>query len=697
MKQDRILPSAEELILCKDPAIVCETYLFEPSDAEEHLGFLFAAGETEDRGGIGKPLLDTVITAIQKEYYRDPSRSASTSFEMALHQANLILYDSVESGIRDWMGHFHVAIGILAGKELHLSVAGAGAVFLARNRSVTNISKGISHFPITDPLKTFSQVASGEVQARDTIFFTSATFDTVFRSVDIGRFSLEHSASTIASRLEQLYLDQGHRVPLSTTVVTLLPQYIAEPKQEQPSAARKQHASAIPPKLQPRVPLIIKRSSIQQVFTAIISIFGYIWTALQQWVWPAVKNTSRGAVKSIPKISVSLPKASPKHAMSWISSLPKSSKIFAGIAVLLLIALGVSIVLLQYKRASDQVIEQASQKLHEARTKVDAAKTALIYDNREQATGLLKDAKALADELQAGTLYTDETKALAQDIQTQQDRLQKIFRTSTANTKTIGDFSSTLNGKTPTHLFFVNNAIYAANPDTNAIGKMELDGKASVAHATSAGIGFITNGSVQSSDKTITFSTDGGGIALFDTKDNTLTSQTIDYPSDKPAIEDLAVFGNRLYIYDTGLKNILSFNKTLRGFSGGSPWITDADAAKTPIKSIAIDGSIYALAQDGKITKFFRGAIADFTQAAVDPSLSSATKIVTNDTMQNLYVLDPANKRVVIYSKKGALLRQLFFEDASSISDIAISADETHLYALDGTKVLEVALVEEAQ
>ena len=106
--------------------------------------------------------------------------------------------------------------------------------------------------------------------------------------------------------------------------------------------------------------------------------------------------------------------------------------------------------------------------------------------------------------------------------------------------------------------------------------------------------------------------------------------------------------------------------------------------------------NIYALAKSGEIIKLFRGASADFVQATVEPTLSSATKIVTSDTMQNLYVLDPTNKRVVILSKKGALIRQLFFDEASSLTDISVVPDEQRLFALNGTKVLEVTLTEDA-
>jgi hypothetical protein len=64
--------------------------------------------------------------------------------------------------------------------------------------------------------------------------------------------------------------------------------------------------------------------------------------------------------------------------------------------------------------------------------------------------------------------------------------------------------------------------------------------------------------------------------------------------------------------------------------------------------------------------------------------------------MQNLYLLDPQNKRVVVLSKKGALLRQIYIDTASTLADVTISPDETHLYALDGANVIDVSLVDQA-
>ena len=334
--------------------------------------------------------------------------------------------------------------------------------------------------------------------------------------------------------------------------------------------------------------------------------------------------------------------------------------------------------------------------MHQARTKVDAANTALIYDNRTQAAGLLDDAQKLADQLAEKHLYAQETEVLKIDIQTQQDRIQRISRATSANSHVLGDIASFTNGKTPSRVFFVDNALFTASPDTNTIIKMTLDGKASPVHQTTSGIGFIASGAMQSSDKTILFNTSPVGLALFDTKDNTLIPQSITFPAPKPEITDLAVFGNRLYIFDATQKNIFSYNKTLKGFIGGTAWITDAAAQSADIKSLAIDGNIYTLSAGGKITKLFRGATAEFTQAAVSPALDGATRIYTTDTMQNLYVLDPANKRVVIFTKKGALVRQLYIDTAKSLADVSVSPDETHLYALDGSTILDITLAETA-
>ncbi len=732
-------PDAKELILGQDTRYMCETYMFEPSPEETALGYMYAAGEIEDRGGVGKELLDLVVSAVQKEYYRDPKRSPASSFELALHQANLILHDSVEQDIRDWMGYFHVAIAVLVGNILHISVAGGASVQLCRKSTVTEVSTGLAHFPITNPLRTFSQLASGAVAPRDTIFLSTLHFSTLYRPEDLAHFAIEHSATTITARLQQLYADQSYNTAVAVVTVSVLPKYIVSPREEVYAAPLRirDHANTQQQNLAPRRPLIIHRTGLASTLFFLVQLIGRGWRSFLAHVWPHIKRggakggqalvqvskttsqnvktltsslrTSRSVSLGLKKTSVlrllparlSIPAVKTWPGMIWakivgtLTHLPSTSKIFAVIALVLLVALAASLVLLHKKRVTDQEIQHASELLHEAITKKDAAEAALVYNNRDQAALLLKDAEGVLTQLRDTTLYQAEGQAVAQQITVERDRMQKITRTTPDQVRVVGDFASGITKKPPHTLFFVNGQIYTFNPDNNAILSMDTAGTTAVATANTQGIGFFTAGSGLTADKTLLLTTAEPGLALFDATTNTIQKQAIEALPKDTVLSAIAPFGNRLYIYDTKTKNILSFSKTLRGYSGGTAWITDATFPKDSIRSLAVDGTIFTLHADGTIRRLFKGVATEFKQEAVEPLLNNADKIVTSENLRHLYVLDTSRNRIVIFNKKGALIRQIFFETPSHITDFALDDQEINLYVLDGTKVVAVPVTAE--
>ncbi|MBI1834055.1 MAG: hypothetical protein HYR90_04505 [Candidatus Andersenbacteria bacterium] len=724
MARDQALPDAQEVLVTRE-GVAGETYLFEPGTGETRLGWLFAALQTRDREGIGSEILDTVATAIQREYYRDPRRSAASSFELALHQANLILHDMAEQGMRDWMVDFHASVVALAGNELHISVAGEGQVLLARKANLTNISVGLAHSPITDPLQTFSQVASGIAAPRDTLYVAGSPLSSIVAETELKRLALENSANIIASRLTQQTKDTSSTTSLAAVVVVFAPQYAAREKDTTMSAAPAGGRAVNRSYLTPRQPLIIHRGLPRQTLSLLGKGSKAAFNFTRERVWPHVKSGSRQGGRALLQVSKvtgsSLKNVATDRAgrvrfklpnptqmgksaavgtaqftlglRQRLTTLPKSSKLFGVISLILLVLLGGSLLLLQQKRASDAAIQQASETLQEARAKAEAAKTALIYDNRDQANGLLDEASTLTQQLQGKNIYIEESRQLLTEIEEQRDRLQRISRVDSAKVKTIGDFEANIS-KTPQRLFFVSDALYAYHPENNAIVRMALDGTSQVVQQTSQGIGFFTEGIVHTPDKTITLITDPAGAALFDTKDNSLSKQEISFASTKPVIADAAVFGNRLYVLDRSINNILSYNKTLRGYSAGTPWITDQNFPVRTIVNIAVDGNVYTLHEDGSIHSLFKGVAAEFNQEAVSPIIPATARIITTDEYQFIYVIDPANKRIVVYDKNGKLIRQHVVDVASEFSDATIYPDETKAYVLDGTRVLEISLTE---
>lgn len=696
---------AKELILCSDERFICDAFIFEPTRQEGPLGYLFAVGEVEARGGVGQELLDLTLSAIQKEYYRDTKRSPASSFELALHQANLILNDSTARGVKDWMGYFNVAVCVLVGSTLHVSVAGQATVSLVRKTGLTDVSEGLATYPVTNPLRTFSQLASGTVQARDVLYLGTANFKPLFRSEDLKRFAIDHSAHTIVTRLQQLYSDYGLRHPMAALVVSLLPKYIVEPRTESISPPGTRRGEPIhQASLQPRKPIILNRSWLSTLGAIAERVAAVGLEHARQTLWPALKQGSRqiggqarhgGAalltaskrtVEQLPKIRVN---------RSFIASLPRSSKIFAVLTLVFAVALVVSLFLLRNKRVEDSRTAQVSEQLHSAQTAKDAAAAALIYDNRDEAQKHISEAHNLAQQVKSSGLYAEEVAALEKEIEVQQDRLQKIVRASSETATPVGSWSEYISNPGDMRLFVLGDELFTFDPQTNAILKLTSDGKAERVTQTTEGIGFFVNGAVQNADKTIVLTTDGPGVALFETKDNSLLKQEITLPSEQTRLGAVGVFGNRLYLHDETTGQIHTYNKTLRGYTGGEAWIADGEFPKDTIRSIAIDGNIFTLHSDGALQRLFKGVPAEFALAAVEPSLSGATRIITSDEHQYLYIVDPANKRVVIFTKEGELVRQIFIESASNMQDAAVGPDEKNLYILDGAQVLRVSLEEE--
>lgn len=714
----RLAVDAKELILCSDERFVCDTYIFEPTRQEQVLGYLFAVGEVEDRGGVGRELLDLAVAAIQKEYYRDPSRSASNSFELALHQANMLLNDSAERGVRDWMGFFNVAVCVLVGTTLHVSVAGQASVSLVRKSSLTEVSEGLAVYPVTNALRTFSQVASGTVTVRDVIYVGTANFRPLFRSEDLKRLAIDHSAHTITTRLQQLYHDYGLRHPLAALTVSLLPQYIVPPAPE--TALETRRGEAIhQASLTPRRPIILKRSWLSTAALMSGRALQYGWQKFSTLIWPALQRgsvtlsgqakrgstallyASKRTVQGWAAKGATLPRQPWRFSWgglrSWAGNLPRSSKIFAVLALVFAVALTASLLFLRAKRAEDARIQQASEQLHAARTAKDAAAAALIYDNRDEAQKLLSEATSKLDQVQASGLYQEDAQKLHAEVAAERDRLQKIVRAAGAAASKIGSWSEFVASPQDMHLFVVDNTLFTYQPGTNAILKLSADGQAERVTQTTEGIGFFAAGAVQAADKTIVLATDAPGVALFDSKDNSLLKQDITLPNEQIRIGGLTTFGNRLYVFDQTAGQIHVYNKTLRGYAGGEAWLADGEFPGSTVRSFAVDGNIFTLHNDGTIRRLFKGVPADFMLAKIDPSLSGATGIITSDEHQFIYVVDPPNKRVVIVTKEGELVQQIFIEDANNMQDAAVPPDEKSLYVLDGARVLKISLVEEGQ
>ncbi|GIW69295.1 MAG: hypothetical protein KatS3mg101_0042 [Patescibacteria group bacterium] len=112
-------------------------------------------------------------------------------------------------------------------------------------------------------------------------------------------------------------------------------------------------------------------------------------------------------------------------------------------------------------------------------------------------------------------------------------------------------------------------------------------------------------------------------------------------------------------------------------------------------RSITVAYSIYLLTKNGELTKHTSGNKNTFEIKGLNNDLSGATKVLTTIDFDYIYVLDPANQRVVVLDFEGNLVKQYTHQPLTSwedLRDMTVTSDETALYLLNGSKVMKIGL-----
>lgn len=162
-------------------------------------------------------------------------------------------------------------------------------------------------------------------------------------------------------------------------------------------------------------------------------------------------------------------------------------------------------------------------------------------------------------------------------------------------------------------------------------------------------------------------------------------------------IIDISLYNNRLYTLSAKNQQIFKHLPTPSGFSSGEPWIVKAVKHESPFVSFTIDGFVYLVTENGDVYKFATGKQQTFELEAVDPPIRAASKIFTRPSSKFLYVLEPSQKRLILYEKSsGKLRRQYLFPSLTEIQDFVLDEKEEILFLLEKNVLYSVRLLPDA-
>ena len=155
---------------------------------------------------------------------------------------------------------------------------------------------------------------------------------------------------------------------------------------------------------------------------------------------------------------------------------------------------------------------------------------------------------------------------------------------------------------------------------------------------------------------------------------------------------DIAAYGKYLYVLSPKNNQIYKYAKLRSKYSSSTEYNLDANLENAI--SFAIDGNIYVLKKGGEIIKIFKSKKQQFEIEDLAVDISEASKLYTTPELNELYILDPVNRRVVVVTKDVGLgaryKEQIFFEDLEDIQDIYVNQSEDKLYLLTKKEIYQV-------
>ena len=156
---------------------------------------------------------------------------------------------------------------------------------------------------------------------------------------------------------------------------------------------------------------------------------------------------------------------------------------------------------------------------------------------------------------------------------------------------------------------------------------------------------------------------------------------------------DIYLYASNVYVLDKDNSAIWRYAAGSTGFGARQNWFGPGVSPDLSA-SVAwtIDGSIWILRADGKITKFTLGKPDSFVVEGLETPINQAVDIYTNETAQFLYILDPQNSRVVVVDKKGQFKAEYLTGELASARKIVASEADKELIFLTGSKLLSINL-----
>lgn len=291
----------------------------------------------------------------------------------------------------------------------------------------------------------------------------------------------------------------------------------------------------------------------------------------------------------------------------------------------------------------------------------------LIYNNMNGATQSMQAAQTLLDQTTPGTEEQQQTYDTTKTkITTLLEKSQGITRVSPTVLATLPSDKQGVTGTAG-----INNYLFSSGLEI-----FRFNGLTSAWEQQTATLGVVATPklSTTETDTTALLIDSTNRLARYSSATQTLNPITSGTDGLK-STEDMQVYNTALYVLVAADQQIVKMRPQGDGYESGTPWITARSNDITDAKALTIDGSVYVLTSN-TVRLFFSGKEQTYTLGTLTTPLNNPVDIFTVAESDELSILDPQNKRVIVVNKQSGAIVAQYVSD-SFAPGLTLSVDET--------------------
>ncbi len=642
-----------------------------------------------------------IIKSLLDKYFASdkPDETPVYHFEHAIKQINSSLAELTKTGETDWVGALSAVIAVIVGRELLITQTGDASVYLFRKLKISHLTEGLNSDKTPHPLKTFSNLITGDLQPEDRLLIANQT---LFDYVPLDRLRqllLSHSPSStsqiLVKQLRREKVRSVNSIIIESIDPTLEKKRVVEQKSEvflldQPAINILHQAKKA---AAPGAMALFSHSKRILLEAKHLTKTGLSKVAKKTDSNNGAKKprpSGFGKSNSFPLISNQL--SSPRVS-NYASSVFKKSKglisnfkyiplIYITLAIALVTVSVIGIKRNQYNK--NQSIQKQVQEENLAKVKnlLDSGMSATLNKDSAQARNYFLEAKNLAQTINIPERQLEITQ-LRDEAEKKLNNLDKVTLLP------LQAPQAKFEGQKIDSIAYAEDSIFGLDKTNGAIWQSQNSPATVVQVASSAN---LIGGSIYNIDENFIIIKAPTGIYQFDPTSKEISEWKIKQGDSWPQdITDADFFANSLYLLSGSKSQIYKYSKNNNEFSQPAAYIKESSKAY-PMKNVAIDGNVWTLSL-GTIQSWSKGKLERIIDLKTVPRGADSFDRIFTDSQSSIFLTDSQNRRLVEIKKDGSYVRQQILSDSiGSIFSVTVDLKSKKAYFLANNSVYAVSL-----